>query len=117
MDSSDEDKTKSGRISANPLMWIIYVITHVGRQALALIGLVMVILSVPIAIATPFLPVGLPIGIVGVVLLGRNSVWGSRLLNHILSKRPELERLAPNWLMKLVFAREKQEKYRTKKES
>ena len=110
----DDEHTKSRRMSANPLTWIIYLITHIGRQALALLGLILVLISIPVALATPVIPVGLPIGIIGVALLGRNSVWGNRLLNHILSLKPELERLAPNWLMKLVFAREKQEKYRKK---
>ena len=68
------------------------------RQLLALIGLLMIALSIPI---------GLPFGILGVVLLGRNSVWGHRWMESVLKRHPRVERFAPNWLMKLVFAREK----------
>ncbi|MEO1029305.1 MAG: hypothetical protein AAFX02_09650, partial [Pseudomonadota bacterium] len=73
MPQSDDNKSGPRQNSANPLLWIAFVVTHLGRQALAIIGLVLVIISVPIAMATPFIPIGLPIGIVGVVLLGRNS--------------------------------------------
>lgn len=80
----------------------------IGRQALAVIGLVMVILSVPIGFLTPFIPVGLPIGIFGSALLARNSVWGQRFIGHIVKKYPAIERVTPNWLVKLVLGREKQ---------
>ena len=50
---------------------------------------------------------GLPFGILGVILLGRNSVWGHRWMESVLKRHPRVERFAPNWLMKLVFAREK----------
>ncbi len=78
------------------------------RQVLALIGLVLIILAVPVGFATPFIPVGLPMAIVGVVLLGRNAVWGRRWMEGMLARHPRLERMAPNWLMKRVFGREKQ---------
>lgn len=112
MRPTDQDKHDRKARSGHPLVMVFYFISHLGRQALALVGLFLVIISVPVAIATPFLPIGLPIGVMGVALLGRNSVWGQRLLNHLLSKKPELERLAPEWLMKLVFGRPKQDKYR-----
>lgn len=115
MQSSDEDKTEQPVRSPHPLMMLYNFIRHLGRQALALIGLFLVIIAVPIAFATPILPVGLPIGLVGVALLGRNSVWGQNLLNYGLSKKPDLERLIPDTLMKLVFGRPKQEKYRKSK--
>ncbi len=78
------------------------------RQMLALLGLVLIVLAVPVAFATPFIPVGLPMAIVGVVLLGRNAVWGRRWMESVLVRHPRLERMAPNWLMKRVFGREKQ---------
>ena len=68
---------------------------------------VVIILAVPVAFATPFIPVGLPMGIVGVVLLGRNAVWGRRWMEGVLARHPRVERMAPNWLMKSVFGREK----------
>ena len=79
----------------------------VVRQCFALLGLLLIIIAIPIAFVTPFLPIGLPIAILGVVLLGRNSIWGRRWMEGVLERHPRVERLAPNWLMRLVFAREK----------
>lgn len=81
------------------------------RQILALLGLVMIIIAIPIAFVTPLLPIGLPIAIVGVVLLGRNAMWGRRWMEGVLERHPRVERFAPNWLMRLVFGRDKNEKY------
>lgn len=77
------------------------------RQAFALLGLALIIIAIPIGFVTPFLPIGLPIAIIGVALLGRNSLWGKRWMEGILERHPRIERLAPNWLMKAVFGREK----------
>ena len=79
----------------------------IGRQALAVIGLLMVILSVPIGFLTPFLPIGLPIGIFGSALLARNSVWGQRFIRHLLVKNPRLEKISPDWLLKIILGKEK----------
>jgi len=79
----------------------------VGRQALALIGLFLVILSVPIGFVTPFLPIGLPIGIFGSALLARNSIWGQRLIRYLLRRYPRLEKIAPDWLLALILGKEK----------
>ena len=78
-----------------------------ARQFLAVTGLGLIALAIPVGIATPFIPVGLPMAIVGVVLLGRNAVWGRRWMESVLARHPRLERLAPNWLMRSVFGREK----------
>jgi len=78
-----------------------------ARQLLAITGLGMIVLAIPIGIATPILPIGLPMAIVGVVLLGRNAVWGRRWMESILARHPRVERMAPNWLMRSVFGREK----------
>jgi len=83
---------------------------HVGgafRQVLAVLGLLLIIVAIPIGIATPFIPVGLPIAILGVILLGRNAGWGRRGMEGILDRHPSVERFAPHWLMLLVFGREK----------
>ena len=80
---------------------------RVIRQVLAGIGLLLIIIAIPIAWATPFLPFGLPLGIVGVILLGTNSVWGRNWMEGVLHKHPWIERMAPNWLMHKVFQREK----------
>ncbi|MEM1088234.1 MAG: hypothetical protein AAGH90_10930 [Pseudomonadota bacterium] len=77
------------------------------RQCFALLGLLMIIIAIPIAFVTPILPIGLPIAIVGVVLLGRNSIWGRNWMEGVLSRHPRMERFAPNWLMKAVFGRNK----------
>jgi len=74
----------------------------VVRQALALVGLFLVILSIPIGFLTPFLPIGLPIGVLGSALLARNSVWGQQLIKGILERYPKLYRLTPSWLLKLI---------------
>ena len=79
------------------------------RQILALTGLIMIALAIPIAFLTPIVPVGLPIAIVGVVLLGRNAVWGRRWMESVLDRHPRVERFAPNWLMRLVFGRDKKD--------
>lgn len=77
------------------------------RQAFAILGLVLIGIAIPIAFVTPLLPIGLPIAIFGVVLLGRNSVWGRRWMEGVLDRHPRVERFAPNWLMKAVFGRDK----------
>ncbi len=77
------------------------------RPALALLGLVFILISIPISILTPLLPVGLPFMVAGVVLLGRNSVWGRQAMEAVLKRFPHIERPAPRWLMKAVFGREK----------
>jgi len=79
------------------------------RQALALLGMFFIIIGVPLAMATPFpfIPIGLPVVILGVVLLGRNSLWGRNWMEGVMRRHPMVERFAPNWLMKLVFGREK----------
>ena len=86
---------------------------HVGgafRQILAVLGLLLIIVAIPVGIATPFIPVGLPIAIFGVILLGRNAVWGRRWMEGVLARHPSVERFAPHWLMLLVFGREKRTK-------
>jgi len=77
------------------------------RQASALFGLFLIVIAIPIGVLTPFLPIGFPIAIVGVVLLGRNSLWGKRWMERVLVRHPQFERMAPNWLMKGVFGRDK----------
>lgn len=77
------------------------------RQILALIGALLIAIAAPLAVLTPVLPVGLPIAIIGVILLGRNSLWGRRWMEGVLERHPSMERNAPNGMMKLVFGRSK----------
>lgn len=90
-----------------PLQTVTTGLRNLLRQMLAILGLVLIVIAIPIAFVTPILPVGLPIAIVGVVLLGRNAIWGKRWMENMLARNPKLERFAPNWLMKLVFGRDK----------
>lgn len=81
----------------------------IARQLLALFGMFLILIGVPLAILTPFpfVPIGLPVVITGVVLLGRNSLWGRNWMERVIARFPRVERFAPNWLMKAVFGREK----------
>jgi hypothetical protein len=79
------------------------------RAFLAVVGAILIAVSVPVAILTPIIPVGLPLAIVGVVLLGRNSDFGRRWMEGYMQRYPKVERFAPNWLMRLVFGRDKRE--------
>ncbi len=77
------------------------------RQTLAILGLVLILVAIPIGILTPLIPIGLPLAIVGVILLGRNAKWGRLGMEKLMQKYSSLERFAPNWLMRLVFGRDK----------
>ncbi len=83
------------------------VLRRVWRAFLSVLGGLLILLGIPIGIATPLIPIGLPIIITGVVLLGRNSDFGRHLMEKTLARWPKLERFAPNWLMRLVFGRDK----------
>lgn len=63
------------------------------KLAYTVFGLLLLILSVPIGILTPFIPVGLPIAIVGLVLIGRNSRFGRGILIRTARRRPMMRRL------------------------
>lgn len=77
------------------------------RQALALGGLGLIVLSIPVGFLTPVLPVGLPMAIVGAVLFGRNAVWARHWMEGVLARHPRLEKLAPDWMMTQLFGRKK----------
>lgn len=103
MSNRDADKTVPGA----PYTAISSGVRTIVRQAFALLGLALIIIAIPLGLITPFLPIGLPIAIVGVALLGRNSLWGKRWMESVIARHPRIERLAPNWLMVAVFGREK----------
>ena len=83
-------------------------VTTVVRPVLAAFGGFLIVIGVPIAMATPipFLPFGLPIVILGVVLLARNSRAGKRWMQNMLKRHPRLERFAPHWLLNLILGDE-----------
>ena len=106
-DGSPHLDPETGQAQAAPFGAVGAGMRTLVRQMFALIGLLMIIVAIPIAFVTPILPIGLPIAILGVVLLGRNSVWGRRWMEGVITRHPRVERFAPNWLMKAVFGREK----------
>ena len=73
------------------------------RATLAIFGVILIPAGMIIGFLTPFIPIGLPIVIVGVVLLARNAVWGRRFVQNTLRRHPTLERFAPGWLLTLIF--------------
>ncbi len=77
------------------------------RQALALTGLVMIVLSVPVGFATPSVPLGLPMAAIGVVLFGLNAIWARTWLAERLDRHPGVEQRMPDWLIRLTLKREK----------
>lgn len=77
------------------------------RQALAVGGFAMIMLCVPVGILTPHVPVGLPMAVVGTVLLGSNAVWGRQWLSGVLQRHPQLEQAMPGWLVQLSLGRRK----------
>ena len=103
-DGSDEPPTGAGRLK-NTLASV----QGVLRPVLALLGIILIIIGVPIAILTPFpfVPIGLPIVILGCVLLARNSMSGRRWMQSTLERYPTLERFAPSWLLKLILGESK----------
>ncbi|MEL6386316.1 MAG: hypothetical protein AAFR41_04885 [Pseudomonadota bacterium] len=107
MTERDEPAAPAGAVA--PMTALSAGIMSVLRPVLAVLGLIFIIIGVPLAIITPFpfIPIGLPVVILGVVLLGRNSLWGRRWMEGVLDRHPTVERFAPDWLMKLVFGRDK----------
>ena len=70
------------------------------RFTASLIGVVLVILSVPVGFLTPFIPVGLPMAAAGLVLIGRNSRFGKSMIVATARRYPRartlyLRRLRP----------------------
>ncbi len=100
----DKKLTKTAKGRKPPLTWlhIRQGLLFLYRQSMALIGLLLLIISFPIGILSPFIPIGLPIAIVGASLLVRYSKWGAYLVKTILERNPKLTKLMPAWLLKLI---------------
>lgn len=77
------------------------------RQGLAAAGFGLLVLSVPVGILTPAVPFGLPMAVVGGVLLGNNLDWGLRWLDDYLARHPRIEQRMPDWLVMQVLGRPK----------
>lgn len=64
------------------------------------LGTILLVLSFPIGALTPFIPVGLPMAVVGLVLIGRNSRFGKGMIirtarRHRRTRQLYLTRLRP----------------------
>lgn len=46
------------------------------KAVLTIVGAILLVLSAPIGALTPFIPIGLPMAIAGLVLIGRNTRLG-----------------------------------------
>ena len=67
-DDEATDMTETSSLpAAKPVLALRSGFNTALRQLLALIGLFMIALSIPIGIMTPLIPIGLPFGILGVI--------------------------------------------------
>lgn len=63
------------------------------KALMSLVGLVLLVLSVPIGMLTPFIPVGLPMAILGLVLVGRNSRFGKGVIVTTARRYPRARQI------------------------
>jgi hypothetical protein len=63
------------------------------KALLSLVGIILLVLSFPIGALTPFIPVGLPMAIVGLVLIGRNSRLGKGMILTTARRHPRVRQL------------------------
>jgi type IV secretory pathway TrbD component len=63
------------------------------KALLSLVGIILLVLSFPIGALTPFIPVGLPMAIVGLVLIGRNSRLGKGMILTTARRNPRMRQL------------------------
>ena len=80
---------------------------RIVRGVLALLGVGLIIIGVPVAIITPFpmIPIGLSIVVAGTVLVARNSLTGRLWLAGMVEQYPRIRHLTPNWLKALLFGK------------
>lgn len=77
------------------------------RQGLALGGAALVMLSLPIGLVLPSIPLALPMAVIGAVLFGLNAVWARRWLDDMFRRYPQLEQRMPDWVILLTSGRQK----------
>lgn len=63
------------------------------KLVLSLVGIVLLVLALPIGALTPFIPVGLPMAIVGLVLIGRNSRLGKGMILTTARRHPRMRQI------------------------
>jgi hypothetical protein len=63
------------------------------KAILSLVGIVLLVFSFPVGVLTPFIPVGLPMAIIGLVLIGRNSRFGKGMILSTARRHPRVRQL------------------------
>ena len=79
------NESLKGWASKHPIGGVIVLII---RSILVAIGLALMFISVPIAIVTPFIPVGLPLGLLGLVLVAAASKTAHTFITNQLRRWP-----------------------------
>ena len=74
---------------------------------LTILGVALVVIAGPIGILTPFIPVGLPIAIVGLILIGRNSRLGKWAIVRVSQWHPRVRNLYVKRLRPLLATRKR----------
>ncbi len=92
-----------GAPGSDPLQSFHRGVGSVVRATLALIGALLIPIGIIVGILTPLLPIGFPIIICGTVLLARNATWGRRFVRGTINRHPVLRKMAPNWLLRVIF--------------
>jgi hypothetical protein len=77
------------------------------RQGLALGGAALVMLSLPVGLVLPSIPLALPMVVIGAVLVGLNAVWARRWLDEMFRRYPQVEKKVPDWLILMASGRQK----------
>lgn len=74
-------------MSRNPIGSVIVTVLRMIGVAL---GLALMFLALPLAIVTPFVPVGLPLFIFGAILLAGSSKTAHRIITGFLKRHPAI---------------------------
>ena len=77
------------------------------RQGLALGGAALAVLSLPVGLVLPSIPLALPMAAIGAVLVGLNAVWARRWLDDMFRRYPHVEKKVPAWLILMASGRQK----------
>lgn len=64
------------------------VIATVLRMIGIALGLALMVISIPLAVITPFIPIGLPLFILGALMLAGSSATGHRIITGFLKRHP-----------------------------
>jgi len=64
------------------------VVATVLRMIGIALGLALMVISIPLALITPFIPIGLPLFIFGAIMLAGSSSTGHRIITGFLKRHP-----------------------------